>query len=153
LLIAAGDGQEAQLWSGLVSEVEGRSLRALLTLATGRQAPPDLPEAQPTLLFAALSGALGQPVPSADWARLPAAVWTGVGPSPSASAAWLILAEAARAKRVGATILSALLVAAPAGALSSDPVTLYTAVSGLRQIELEADARRLAVEAALAARL
>jgi hypothetical protein len=153
LLIAAGDSQEAQLWSGLVSEVEGRSLRALLTLATGRQAPPDLPEAQPTLLFAALSGALGQPVPSADWARLPAAVWTGVGPSPSASAAWLILAEAARAKRVGATILSALLVAAPAGALSSDPVTLYTAVSGLRQIELEADARRLAVEAALAARL
>jgi hypothetical protein len=54
----------------------------------------------------------------------------------------------------GQTTWGANLVApcAIAGTLSSDPVALFAAVSGLRQAGLEADARRL-VEAALGARL
>jgi hypothetical protein len=42
---------------------------------------------------------------------------------------------------------------APTGTLSADAIALDAAISGLRQIGLAADARRLAVEAALAAGL
>jgi hypothetical protein len=45
------------------------------------------------------------------------------------------------------------MIAAPTETLSTDSVTLFTAVSGLRQAGLEADAHRLAVEAAVAAGL
>jgi len=94
----------------------------------------------------------GPPVP-ADWARHPAAAWTAAGPPSPPAAAWLDLVEAARAKRIGETALATILVASPAGGLSADPVGLFTAVSGLKQVGLAADACRLAVEAALAAGL
>jgi hypothetical protein len=44
-------------------------------------------------------------------------------------------------------------VAAPNGTLTADPVSLFAAASGLKAVGLEADACRLAVEAALAAGL
>jgi hypothetical protein len=71
-----------------------------------------------------LASTLGEPVAPADWARLPAAAWTVAGPA-----------------------------SPPAGTLSADPVALFSAVSGLKQVGLAGDARRLAVEAALAAGL
>ena len=73
-------------------------------------------------------------------------------PSPP-PAAWFELAEAARAKRIGETVLAAILVASPAETLATDPISLFAAASGLREVGLEADARRLAVESAVAAGL
>lgn len=56
-------------------------------------------------------------------------------------------------KRIGETVLMAAMIAAPAETLMVDPVALFTRVSNLRQVGLEADARRLAVDAALGAEL
>jgi hypothetical protein len=150
LLIAAGDISAARRWSMLTSAAERRSLRVLLALATGGEEQLEAPRA-PVLL--ALASALAQPISSADWARLPEAFWRDPGPPSPPPAAWLDLAEAAPANRIGETALAALMVAAPTGPVSTDPVALFAAVSGLRRVGLEADARRLAVEAALAAGL
>lgn len=49
--------------------------------------------------------------------------------------------------------LEAIMIASRAGILATDPVAPFAAVSGPAQIGLESDARRLAVEAALAAGL
>jgi hypothetical protein len=49
--------------------------------------------------------------------------------------------------------LAAIIVGSRGGMLSTDPMALFTAVSALRQVGLATDARRLAVEAALAAGL
>lgn len=154
LLIAAGENAAARQWSPLVAEAEAGSPRLLIALATGREElSPIQAEASRNPFFVALSSALGQPVSAADWVRLPAAAWAGAAPPSPAPAAWLALVEAAREKRIGETVLASILVAAPTGTLSTDPVALFAAVSGLRQVGLEADARRLAVEAALAAGL
>lgn len=56
-------------------------------------------------------------------------------------------------KRIGETVLMAAMIAALAETLTVDPVALFTRVSNLRQVGLEADARRLAVDAALGAEL
>jgi hypothetical protein len=56
-------------------------------------------------------------------------------------------------KRIGETVLMAAMIAAPAETLTVDPVALFTRVSNLRQVGLEADVRRLAVDAALGAEL
>jgi hypothetical protein len=152
LLIAAGDAKAASRWAAPVSGTEDHALRFLVALATGREAlSVDQPEAMRNPMRLALATALGQPVSSAAWARLPQSSWVGTGPPSPPLAAWLELAEAVRAKRIGETVLATIMVAAPTGTLSSDPIALFAAVSGLRQIGLEADARRLAVEAALAA--
>jgi hypothetical protein len=100
-----------------------------------------------------LASTLGEPLAPADWARLPAAAWTVADPPSPPPAAWLDLAEGAQAKRIGETALAAIMVASPAGTLSVDPVAPFSTVSGLKQVGLAADARRLAVEAALAAGL
>jgi len=100
-----------------------------------------------------LASALGEPLPAVDLAALPAAAWTAAGPPSPPPAALLDLAEAARLKRTGETVLAAIMVASPSGTLSSDPVAIFTAVSALKQVGLPGDARRLAVEAAFAAGL
>jgi hypothetical protein len=154
LLIAAGDGRAARGWVALVPGSEGASLRLLLGLATGdEEATPEHPQTPLSPLVLALFAALGEPLGSAEWTRLPEAAWTVAGPPSAPPAAWLDLAEAAAAKRIGETVLGAILVAAASGPLTTDPVSLFTAVSGLKRIGLDADARRLAVESALAAGL
>jgi hypothetical protein len=154
LLIAANDSRAARRWSKLVSGSQEHSLGLLLALAAPREELlPDPMDAQRPPLCVILASALGEPLAPTDWAGLPAAAWNVAGPPSPPPAAWLDLAEAARAKRIGETVLAAIMVASPAGTLSTDPVALFTAVSGLRQVGLTADARRLAVEAALAAGL
>jgi hypothetical protein len=54
---------------------------------------------------------------------------------------------------MGETILASIIAVAPAGTLSTNPTAVFGAVTGLKQIGLDADARRLAVETALAAGL
>ncbi|MGC1892056.1 MAG: hypothetical protein WA709_39270 [Stellaceae bacterium] len=151
LLIAAGDIPAARRWGGLASGDKQRSLRFLLALAAPREELAlDQEDAPRPLLFLILTSALGEPVPAADLAALPAAAWTAAGPPSPPPAAWLDLAEATAGKRIGETGLAAIIVASQRGTLSTDPVALYTAVSSLNRVGLRADARRLAVEAALA---
>jgi hypothetical protein len=154
LLLAAGDYPAAQRWGALMSEDEARSVGMLLALAAGRQQQTlRQTEVPQNLVFIVLSSALGEPQPPAAWTHLPETAWAAAGSPSPPPAAWLDLVAAARAKRVGETVLAAVIVASPAGTLSTDPVGLFTAVSSLRQVGLEADARRLAVEAALVAGL
>jgi hypothetical protein len=63
----------------------------------------------------------------------------------------LNLVQAAAAKRVGETVLIALIVARSDDRLTADPLALSQAVSALRAVGLESEARALALEAALAA--
>jgi hypothetical protein len=150
LLLAAGDIRAARRWSALVSGTEAPALRFLLALVIGNEEQVETP---PVPVLVALSAALGRPIPPADWVRLPEASWADTGAPSPPSAAWLDLAEAAQAKRIGETVLAAVIVAAPTGTLSTDPIALFTAVSALKRVGLDADARRLAIEAALAAGL
>ncbi len=174
LLIAAGDIRAARRWGGLASGYlasgylasgylasgylasgdEEHSLHFLLALvAPQEELAPDQEDAPRPILFLILASALGEPVPAADLAALPAAGWTAAGPPSPPPAAWLDLAEAAAGKRIGETALAAIIDASQGGTLSTDSVALYTAVSSLNRVGLTADARRLAVEVALAAGL
>jgi hypothetical protein len=83
----------------------------------------------------------------------PHVAWTRAGPLSPPPAAWLALNEAFRARHMGETILASIIAVAPAGTLSTNPTAVFGAVTGLKQIGLDADARRLAVETALAAGL
>jgi hypothetical protein len=155
LLITAGENKAARRWSALAPKTEKRPLEQLLALATGSAPRPsaDQQEAPTNPLSIVLSSALGAALTPAEWVRLPVGYGVGEGAPSTSAAAWLLLAEAVRAKSIGETVLAAIMVAAPRDALSADPVALFTAISALRQVGLAADARRLAVEAALAAGL
>jgi hypothetical protein len=62
----------------------------------------------------------------------------------------LALRNAAAARRIGETVLFSLIALADRGPGSADPGALSEALSALRQIGLEAEARALAIEAAIA---
>ena len=157
LLIAAGHIAWARRWTELVPAPERRGLSLLLHLADG----PGAADAQPanpaemahSVLSLALFAALGERVAPAAWVGLPPPSWTAAGRPAASAVSWLDLTEAARAGRVGETALAAVLVATSNGALSTDPVVLHAAVAGLKRVGLDDDARRLALEAALAASL
>ena len=154
LLLAAGDTGAAQRWSELVSTEQQGLLGLLFALTLPREEiVVDQADASPPVLFLGLASALGEPLPPTVWAGVPPDLWTVAGPASPPSAAWLDLTEAARGKRIGETVLAALIVASPGDTLSTDPMALFIAVSALRQVGLATDAHRLAVEAALAAGL
>lgn len=98
-------------------------------------------------IFAILDG-LGQPAGPA-WRVLadPAAAGDAVLPYP---ALWFALGDAAAAGRIGETVMLALFVLGPDGPGGSHPVALARALSALRGIGLEEEARAIAFEAALA---
>jgi hypothetical protein len=156
LLLAAGDRARARRWVALVPATEGKRLALLLHLVQkpedgGEDA--DAAEIGQSVLSLALFAALGKPVSAAAWVALPPPSWSAAGRVEAPAVSRLDLAEAARAKRIGETVLEAIIVAGSQGRLSTDPVALYTAISSLREIGLERDARHLALEAALAADL
>ena len=62
----------------------------------------------------------------------------------------LALRNAAAARRVGETVLFSLIALGDRGPGLSDPAALAEALAALRQIGLQADARALAIDAALA---
>jgi hypothetical protein len=102
------------------------------------------------LLAGALLQAVGEPVTPADWARLVALPPAAGSPLPNA-ALWLDGRDAVAAHRSGEALLDTLVMAQSGGRLSSEPIVIAEAVARLNAIGLEADARHLAVEAALAA--
>ncbi|HJU17708.1 MAG TPA: hypothetical protein VJ770_14725, partial [Stellaceae bacterium] len=155
LALAAGDEGLARRWRGLLAGAERDRLDFLLALAVPDAALPagvgreGREFGSPALRIALLS-ALGRPVPARLWLLLPAAAWNTAAVPRAPVAAQLVLASAAPAKRVGETVLAALALAASG---ESDPVLLHAAIGGIERVGLDADARRFAVEAALAAGL
>jgi hypothetical protein len=147
----------ARRWSALLSGEGRRKLDFVLALAApGGDGPAGEANAQgvgPPVLRLALLSALGRPVPAGAWASLPANAWSPGGPPGIPIAPWLALSSAAPAKRIGESVLAGLLVAGDKGRLSRDPLVLNAVIGGIERAGLDAAARRIAVEAALAAGL
>jgi hypothetical protein len=157
LALAAGDNALARRWSALLPGAERKKLDFVLTLAT----PDNNSSAEdanvqgigPPVLRLALLSALGRPVPARVWLHLPANAWSAGGPPGIPITPWLALSSAVPAKRIGESVLASLLVAGTTGRLSHDPLVLNAAIGGIERVGLDAAARRIAVEAALAAGL
>ncbi len=161
-LIAAGKAEAAQGWLAL-SQTAARAIYPSLHLAAhgagiGEDAagthdwlaaldPHDAAMRDKATLALTLLTALGETVKPADWTPLISP--SHRGPLPPA-ALWLDEEQAAGAKRLGETVLATLLLAAAGDHLSEEPIVLHRAITGLRAVGLEDDARALAVEAALA---
>jgi len=97
-------------------------------------------------LMVALAAAFGANLGPLDWAPLLAPPH----PAKLPSAALIVdQQQAVAAKRIGETVLSTLLVVEAGDRLSLEPVLLEGAVTALRAIGREAEARELAVEAAV----
>ncbi|MDA0238873.1 MAG: hypothetical protein O3A84_02455 [Proteobacteria bacterium] len=115
----------------------------------GAPADRDGAFARAALLYNLLE-ALGDAVPDRHWAPLlegPPQV-AAVIPRP---ALWRGLGVAANNGRVGETVLLSLLNLGQAGPNQANPTVIRRVITALRAIGLEADARALAVEAAIAA--
>ncbi len=156
ILLAAGGRARARRWLALVPATEGERLTLLFHLAEKPGEGSEngsVAETAHSVLSLALFAALGKAIPSRAWVGLPPPSWLAMGRIEAPAVSWLDLAEAARAKRIGETALEAIIVAGFRGRLSTDPVTLYTAISSLREVGLDSDARHMALEAALAAGL
>jgi len=158
VLLASGHADLAAPWIDLAKEPELRVLAALAGAPPGDGGVP-LKEAAAALteqdaasapdqidLLVALFAALGQPAGDIDPAPLFKASYAS--PVPGA-ALWLDQQQASTGGRLGETVLTSLLLASADDKLTSAPIVLARVVSGLKAVGLEADARALAVEAAL----
>lgn len=111
-----------------------------------KAAPKDGARYQAAVL--AMLDALGRPVPDEAW-------WTAFDRMPdlglpgSALALRRLLAASARDKRLGETVLEALVALRPDGPLRAGPDSLAAALAGLRAVGLDDAARGLARDAAL----
>lgn len=97
-------------------------------------------------LMVALAAALGASLGPLDWAPLMAPPHAAKLPS---AALIVDQQQAVAQRRIGETVLSTLLVIASGERLSLEPVLLEGAVTALRAVGREADARAIAVEAAV----
>lgn len=97
-------------------------------------------------LLIALFSALGQNVDGVDLSRLIQPAHNGMLPG---AALWLDQQRAATAGRLGEAVLTSIIVASAGERLSDEPVILAHVLAGLKAVGLEADARAMAVEAAL----
>jgi hypothetical protein len=112
------------------------ALKALDADAASRQAD----------LLVTLAASLNMPLNGVDMAALLRTAHAGAVPN---GALWLDQQQAAKAGRLGETVLTTILLATAGDHLSTEPVVLAQAIAGLEAVGLDADARALAVEAAL----
>lgn len=160
VLLAARDDDRAAPWVELAGRPELHVIAGFARAAGGEDsAPPPLraaiaaltaldPVAAPRQadLLVSLAAALGEPASSLDLATILRAPHQGTLPN---GALWLDQEQAAKAQRVGETVLTTLVLAAAGDRLSAEPIVLAQAIAGLEAVGLDADARALAVEAAL----
>lgn len=160
VLLAAHDYDRAAGWVDLAGRAELHVIAGFAQNAGSEDtAQPPLGDAiaaltalDPTAalrqsdLLVSLAAALGEPVGGFDLARLLRSPHQGTLPS---GALWLDQAQAAKAQRVGETVLTTLLLASSGYHLSTEPIVLAQAIAGLEAVGLDADARALAIEAAL----
>jgi hypothetical protein len=97
-----------------------------------------------------LFAAVGDPVAGASWHSLLAATESEPAAMPSI-AVWQTLKFASAGGRRGETVLLALVAVGAGGAENANPVALEATVEALRKVGLAAEARHLAIEAAVAA--
>ena len=97
-------------------------------------------------LFAVFEG-LGEPIGGA-WTLIGQDTTAGAAPDP---ALWFDLGDAANNGRIGETVLLSLCAIGPGGPAGANPIMLSRAISSLRQVGLDAEARTIAIEAAIAA--
>ncbi|HVI50961.1 MAG TPA: hypothetical protein VM661_07115 [Candidatus Sulfotelmatobacter sp.] len=110
--------------------------------------PGEIGQRRAAICFSLLA-ALGEKLPEDAWLPLydgPSQAAT-VGPRP---ALWQGLNNAVNDLRLGQTVLMSLATLGENGLAQADPSELYRVVAGLRHIGLDAEARALAVEAAIA---
>jgi len=159
-LYAGGRLQEADDWVAMLQQNVGQdqdaaaslsSLQALGYLAGGNAQPPVLDTllsgpAQRPETIRAIFAAFAAPAPGDAQANL----------APDATAMpgqnlnlWLDLGDAAAKSRIGETVLLSLAGLDAGGLVGVDPRWIERTIASLRQVGLERDARRLAVEAAI----
>lgn len=114
-----------------------------------KDAEAKLVDQQAARLLSLLS-ALGVPVAETAWQPLLGATDGEPAAMPSV-AVWQALKDAAASGRRGETLLLALLSIGSTGPAGANPVALEGVVDALRKVGLESEARRLAIEAAVAA--
>jgi hypothetical protein len=169
-LYAVDRPQEAARWAQTGGSAVEAQLFLVARLAAGEKGPPwprgglnaILEGLQPKdttvepaklLLAAALLQAVGEPVKPADWATLVALPPTATAVMPNA-AVWLDGGDAVAGHRLGEALLDTLLMMAQAGGKPpSEPIVVAGAVARLNALGMGAEARHLALEAALAAGL
>ncbi|HXP13646.1 MAG TPA: hypothetical protein VN795_08295 [Stellaceae bacterium] len=146
VLLAVGYADKALPW---IAASQSKALALLARWASGGKPPPG--EA-PLLPDALAELAARDPAASPGQADLITALNGALG-APVLSAATAPAGQPASGQSLGETVLTALLACANGDKLASDPAALAQAVAGLRAAGLDADARRLAIEAALDAGL
>ena len=168
-LYAAGRAEEARRWVNLGGAPAQAQLFLIARLAEAEKGPAwskdglrlildgmqrkDAPvEPAKLLLAGALLQAVGEPIKPGDWATL-----VGLPPSASAplpnAALWFDGGEAVAGHRLGEALLDTLIMAQSGGRLSSEPIVVAEAVLRLNALGMGAEARHLALEAALGAGL
>lgn len=173
-LLALGERDAARPWVTLLRERQLRDqdarvsrdrLWALALLAGDERYRPDDAESMSAWLGALREGeaelayeraglalvlmqAVGMQIPEQYWHTLlqPPQRSPVLAPPP---AYWPALENAARARRVGETVLLSILMLGPDGTLGADAVLLRDVVVALRTVGLEQEGRALALEAAL----
>lgn len=168
-LFADGRNGEAQAWIAVAPPDAMRDLFIPWRLALGRDGPSwdaklfgaalaelhksgDEIGARRAVLALALLAAFDETVTAADWAPLATPLPLASLDLPGAPI-WFELPRAAAGKRLGETVLLTLVTAGEGDRLTAQPVRLAGAISALRGVGLEAEARAIAVEAALGAGL
>ncbi len=175
-LLATGEHEAARSWFDLLrnkaafDEASASALARLMPLArlAGSEEAADWSGERLTAWWEAERGrdgaaaraarlftlfeALGEPVSGSLWEALLTGPQraTVVMPGP---ALWYRLEEAARGARKGETVLLSLLALGDGGPTQADPIVLRHVLGALGAVGLEAPARALAVEAAVAAGL
>jgi hypothetical protein len=164
-LFVTAHADTGRAWLAVADPDEAPALYPLARLALGRAAPAfdakalaaalaavqqanDEAGARRAALALALLAAFDDPVGPADWAPLAAKLPLSSLDLPGAPV-WFDLPRAAAAKRIGETVLLALVTSGDAGRLTAQPARLVRALDALRAVGLDGDARALAVEAAV----
>ncbi len=142
VLLAAGSVDKAAPW---IAASQSKALALLARWAPGGKPPPGDAPLLPDVLAELASR---DPAASPHQADLLNALASALG-APVLSTATAPAGNPASGQSLGETVLAALLACASGDKLTSDPAALAQAVAGLRAAGLDAEARRLAVEAAL----
>ncbi|MFT3811006.1 MAG: hypothetical protein QM698_13890 [Micropepsaceae bacterium] len=146
--LPAGLADELTVQLALTAPSADRSAKAseaLTRLAAASSGDAVL--ASRVMIYAAALEATGQPIPAAAQGLLAASPQFAGGSGQVETAE---LADAAREKRVGETILRALVLIGQGGPAKANPAVVIEAVAALSRVGLTREAAQLALEAALA---
>ena len=113
------------------------------------KAQPKAARATATMVYSLLES-LGKQVSGAAWSKLVGRPGARATQAPDA-ALWKALGDASENGRVGETVLYALIALGAGGEDARSPISVGAVVGALRKVGLEAEARGIALEAAIAA--